>query len=859
MLQKLTLWLCLMSTTLSAFGGDVLRYRTATTIKVGPLTGTQVIGETGPESFTVDVTVLLSKNGGKLEEVDTSLTLDSHNLYDLMLSAEMTDTYGRLDVVVINGDKVIKESYDVVNAEVWDEQHSAPKVGGHLTQVDVREWLGNAVSATLSGKPEVDIYAVGGGATAATNLEDAFDGSTTYSFNGWVIDGVESISTGGITSGSFAAGAIDSGAMAVGAIHSGVIVSGAVVNATLADNAITAAKIAADAIGASELATDAIGADEIATSAIGSLEIASNAIGSAEIATGAIGALELHASAVDEIVVDVKTELDTHGAGSWVDTGGGDATETKQDTIIAYINTEVQAILDDTNELQGDWKNTGRLDNLLDAVYTGTPPTVAQIRTEMDNNSADLNTLITGVNLTKINGTSIAGAGSQVADRWVGFWNQASAGYNVATALSSFKADVTNLDAAVSSRATISGVWAYTGGPGRSLTTSVDANLTKIDGHLLVGTGTQLADRFEDFFDQGSAAFNVSTALSNFKADVTNLDAAISTVATPAQVATALTDIHLDHLFYADYDPASKPGSATALLNELVESDGGVSRYTSNALEQAWSVGTRALTDKDDFTISGTIDTFDGLDTALDSAHGAGNWLTGSGTSTLTQAQVNTQVDNAIETYNLDHLMLTAVGNNANMTTEVTDGTVLSNIMSATSDTSTYVVADDSLEGISGVAGGATNPNMLLSTTVNGAPATQTQFVLAAGSNDDDAYKSLTIVLYDVSESNYPSVRTVTSYTQSSKTILIDAAPDFTLADTDAVKIFIADRTLDQASAVDGKTMRQVLRYLGAVIVGKTWGAGTGSELFKGLDGVTDRVRVSIDRDGNRRTIDYDP
>ena len=56
-------------------------------------------------------------------------------------------------------------------------------------------------------------------------------------------------------------------------------------------------------------------------------------------------------------------------------------------------------------------------------------------------------------------------------------------------------------------------------------------------------------------------------------------------------VATALSDIHLDHLFAVEYDPASKPGAATALLNELIESDGGVSRYTANALEQAPSGG----------------------------------------------------------------------------------------------------------------------------------------------------------------------------------------------------------------------------------------------------------------------------
>ncbi|MCP5244870.1 MAG: hypothetical protein H6937_02420 [Burkholderiales bacterium] len=66
---------------------------------------------------------------------------------------------------------------------------------------------------------------------------------------------------------------------------------------------------------------------------------------------------------------------------------------------------------------------------------------------------------------------------------------------------------------------------------------------------------------------------------------ITLTGAAVTTV--NSQVDTALVDIHLDHLFATDYDPASKPGTSTALLNELIENDGGVSRYTANALEQA--------------------------------------------------------------------------------------------------------------------------------------------------------------------------------------------------------------------------------------------------------------------------------
>jgi hypothetical protein len=60
----------------------------------------------------------------------------------------------------------------------------------------------------------------------------------------------------------------------------------------------------------------------------------------------------------------------------------------------------------------------------------------------------------------------------------------------------------------------------------------------------------------------------------------------VSTTEVNAEVDTALADIHLDHLLAADYDPASQPGVATALLNELIEDDSGVSRFTANALEQ---------------------------------------------------------------------------------------------------------------------------------------------------------------------------------------------------------------------------------------------------------------------------------
>lgn len=70
------------------------------------------------------------------------------------------------------------------------------------------------------------------------------------------------------------------------------------------------------------------------------------------------------------------------------------------------------------------------------------------------------------------------------------------------------------------------------------------------------------------------------------KVHVHDIDA-VGLASIQAAADAALVANHLDHLLKTTYDPASKPGAADALLNELVESDGGVSRFTENALEQA--------------------------------------------------------------------------------------------------------------------------------------------------------------------------------------------------------------------------------------------------------------------------------
>jgi hypothetical protein len=85
-----------------------------------------------------------------------------------------------------------------------------------------------------------------------------------------------------------------------------------------------------------------------------------------------------------------------------------------------------------------------------------------------------------------------------------------------------------------------------------------------------------------------------------------------------AAVNAALEALHLDHLLAVTYDPASKPGAADALWNEMVESDGGVSRLTANALEQGPSGGET----KEDIAAE--------VESVLAAAHGSGAWTSSS-------------------------------------------------------------------------------------------------------------------------------------------------------------------------------------------------------------------------------------
>lgn len=127
-----------------------------------------------------------------------------------------------------------------------------------------------------------------------------------------------------------------------------------------------------------ELATALAAADDATLAAISGL----NNLSSAQAQTAAAAAL----TAYDP---PTKAELDSGLAGL------NDLTAAAIRAEIDSNSTQLAAIVADTNELQTDWADGGRLDLLLDnAGAAGVPPTVEQIRAEIDSNSTQLAAIV---------------------------------------------------------------------------------------------------------------------------------------------------------------------------------------------------------------------------------------------------------------------------------------------------------------------------------------------------------------------------------------------------------------------------------------------------------------------------------
>jgi hypothetical protein len=257
---------------------------------------------------------------------------------------------------------------------------------------------------------------------------------------------------------------------------------------------------------------------------------------------------------------------------------------------LATVDGIVDAILVDTNELQtnqGNWLtatgfSTHSAADVVTALGTGTTLTAipwnsawdAEVQSECTDalNAYDPPTKTEmDAAFTEIKGATFSGT----TDSLEALRNRGDAAWTTATGFSTHSAaDVVTALGTGSSLTALATASALA-----TVDTVVDAIL--VDTAVIGAAGAGLtAIPWNSAWD-AEVQSECADALTAYGAST------VTTAQVNAEVDTALADIHLDHLLATAYDPASKPGASDALLNELVESDSGVSRFTANALEQA--------------------------------------------------------------------------------------------------------------------------------------------------------------------------------------------------------------------------------------------------------------------------------
>lgn len=163
---------------------------------------------------------------------------------------------------------------------------------------------------------------------------------------------------------------------------------------------------------------------------------------------------------------------------------------------------------------------------------------------------------------------------------------------------------------------------------------------------------------------------------------------------------------------------------------------------------------------------------------------------------------INAACDASIETYKLDHLILSAAAED-----EVADNSVIARLAATEGDWSEYNDESHSLEAIrvrgdaEWTTGAGGSDRLLMVDTTIATLATQVSFTLAAGSTDNDAYNNCTIVIEDASTATQKAVGIVSAYTGASKTVTLKYDPGiFTMQATDKVYI-LAENALKSTAA----------------------------------------------------------
>jgi hypothetical protein len=336
-----------------------------------------------------------------------------------------------------------------------------------------------------------------------------------------------------------------------------------------------------------------------------------------------------------------------------------------------------------------------------------------------------------------------------------------------------------------------------------------------------------------------------------------------------SEVQDAIVANHLDHLLAATYDPASKPGVADALMNELVQDNGaGVSQFTTTALELAPAGGG-----------GGTTDWTANERTAIRSILG----IPTSGTTPTdpTAGILDTIRDNtvAIEADTVDiqgRLPATLVSGRM----DASVGAMAANVLTASA------LATDAVTEVAGATADAVWDEAYAGHTVAGSFGKLmdtlrkanyvTEGTVAAGgtptttsfrtnlTEPDDTFDNQTLLFLTgvLAGEAVPIATTAQTNglitTQEPLTAAPTAGDEFVILPDHVHPVGeIADAVLDDA--VEGaETLRQAIRLVRAALVGKLSGAATTTVTIRDAADSKARITATVDADGNRSAVSTD-
>jgi len=360
-----------------------LKADTAATVLIGPFLDKTdgVTPETGVTLAGADSAEIMKHDGTTFQDISAlTFTHKAHGMYTLAITSGFLDTEGRLTVFVSDESLCLPvwAEYMVVNANVYD----------------------SLFAAATTDYLQVDALQLGGDTQSATDLKDFADAGYdpgTNKVQGVVLTDTCTTNTDLVS----AADVVNEWETQSQADPTGFHVNVMEVNGT----AQTANDNGAD-INAILTDTDELQQDWTNTGRLDTILDTIAQDTTTDIPTS-IAALPTAA--------EIQAEMEENGA-SLLDTIA-DKLPTNYimgSSDVDNHDTDIDSILQDTNELQGDWTNTGRLDTILDTIAADTttdiPAAITAAHGTTDGLIGTVDTVVDGIQTDLDNGTDGLGA-----------------------------------------------------------------------------------------------------------------------------------------------------------------------------------------------------------------------------------------------------------------------------------------------------------------------------------------------------------------------------------------------------------------------------------------------------------------